>query len=117
MSTPPLPHRSAGITDAHNTHVALAFVPGTGIQILGLVGQALIYPPSYFLPHVLRITKVVYESEQLALGVRKSREKGKCAVIRASDKLLTAAAQAAIPPLQGLRQQFGSILVIETECN
>lgn len=35
------PSQGAGITDAHNTHLALAFVPGTGIQILGLVAQAL----------------------------------------------------------------------------
>lgn len=29
-----------------------------------------------FLPHVLRKTKVVYEGEQLALGVRRGRETG-----------------------------------------
>lgn len=99
VSPPPLPHRSAENTDAHNTHLVLAVVPGTGIQILGLMGQALIHWP-IFLPHVLRKTKVVYESEQLALGVRKGRETGKWAVIRARDKLLTAAAQAgnSFPP-------------------
>lgn len=43
VSPPPLPHRGAGITDAHNTHLVLTFVPGTGIQILGLVAQALIH--------------------------------------------------------------------------
>lgn len=43
VSPPPLPHRDAGITDAHNTHLVLAFVPGTGIQILGLVVQALMH--------------------------------------------------------------------------
>lgn len=44
---------------------------------------------------------MVYDSEQLALGVSKGRDTGKGAVVRARDELLTAAAQAGNPSPPG----------------